>query len=122
MKEFFRRLGFRKMDEMERMVALKAQRNTLLYGVVFLLGWSIYNAWRALATQGEMDTTPSFLLVTMSLVLSFSQLYYQKRLLAGTEEGEAYSRSFRNTLLAGLGITVVLVAVGTGLILWGVGR
>lgn len=122
MKEFFRRLGFRKMDEMEQMVALKAQRNTLLYGVVFLLGWSIYNAWRALATQGEMDTTPSFLLVTMSLVLTFSQLYYQKRLLAGTEEGEAYSRSFRNTLLAGLGITVVLVAVGTGLILWGVGR
>ena len=70
MKAFFRRLGFRKMDEMERMVALKAQRNALLYGVIFLLGWSIYNAWRALATQSEMDTTPSFLLVTMSLVLS----------------------------------------------------
>ena len=122
MKAFFRRLGFRKMDEMERMVALKAQRNALLYGVIFLLGWSIYNAWRALATQSEMDTTPSFLLVTMSLVLTFSQFYYQKRLLAGTEEGEAYSRSFRNTLLAALAVVVMLVAVGTGLILWGMGR
>ena len=122
MKAFFRRLGFRKMDEMERMVALKAQRNALLYGVIFLLGWSIYNAWRALSTQSEIDTTPSFLLVTMSLVLTFSQFYYQKRLLAGTEEGEAYSRSFRNTMLAALAVTVALVAVGTGLILWGMGR
>ena len=118
MKEFFRKLGFRKMDEMERMVALKAQRNALLYGVVFLFGWTIYNSWRAIAAQSEVDLTPSFLLVTMSLVLTFSQVHYQKRLLAGTEEGAEYSRSFRRTMLAALAVAAVLVAVGAAAIVW----
>lgn len=103
---------------MERMVALKAQRNALLYGVVFLLGWTIYNSCQAVAAGSRADLTPSFLLVTMSLVLSFSQVYYQKKLLAGTEEGEEYSRSFRHTLLAALAVMAVLVAVGTAALLW----
>ena len=118
MKEWFRKMGFRKMDEMERMVALKAQRNALLYGVVFLLGWSIYNSIQAMAAGSRADLTPSFLLVTMSLVLTFSQVYYQKRLLAGSEEGEEYSRSFRHTMLAALAVAAVLVAVGAAAILW----
>lgn len=118
MKEWFRRMGFRKMDEMERMVALKAQRNALLYGVVFLLGWSIYNSIQAMAAGSRADLTPSFLLVTMSLVLTFSQVYYQKRLLAGTEEEKEYSRFFWHTLLWGLVVMAVLMAVGAAAIVW----
>ena len=119
MKNFFNRLGFRKMDEMEQLIALKAQRNALCYTVVFLLGWSIYNSCHALSAQQKVDLIPSFLLSTIALVLVFSQIFYQRRLLAGTEEASKYMRGFWTVIFGALAGAAVAVVIGAVLILGG---
>ena len=119
MKQFLNKLGFRKMDELEQLIALKAQRNTLCYTVLFLLGWSIYNSCYALSAQQKVDLLPSFLLSTIVLVLIFSQLFYQRRLLAGTEDGKAYMRGFWTVILGALAGAAIAVAIGAALVLGG---
>lgn len=44
MKSFFSKLGFRKMDEMGKDIALKAQRNALIYALLALAMWSLYES------------------------------------------------------------------------------
>lgn len=117
MRKIWNKLGFRKMDEMEQMIAFKAQRNAFLYGVLFLVGWSIYNTCQAVVTQGRVDTMPSLLLSTMVLVLIGSQVFYQHQLMAGTQEGREYSRSFWLVLLGGLLGAALIVAAGVILVM-----
>ena len=44
MKRIFEKLGVRKMDEMERHILFKAQRNAYLFLVAALVIWSFYES------------------------------------------------------------------------------
>jgi hypothetical protein len=48
-KNFFKKIGFRKMDEMEQHIAFKAQRNALIFLLVTLLLWTLYEAHQVFA-------------------------------------------------------------------------
>ena len=117
MKKWLEKLGFREMDEMQKLIALKAQRNALIYAVVFLLGWSFWNCFQTLQHEAPLDNVPTILLSTIALVLIGSQMYYQQKVLKGSEEGKEYTRGLLGTLLLGLFLAAALVAVGTWLLL-----
>lgn len=117
MKKFFQKLGFQKMDEMQKLIALKAQRNALAYVVVFLLVWSLSNSLRTVRENVRLDNTPSFLLTTVALVLMASQFYYQHKILTGTGEEKELTRSFLRTFLPWLFLLLLILAVGTRLLL-----
>ena len=117
MKKWLEKLGFRKMDEMERLIALKAQRNTLFYMVLFLFGWSVVNSLRTLREQVPLDRTPGFLLSTAVLVLIGSQLYYQRRALSGSEEEKVLMGGFWRVFLPAFFLLVLILSIGTWLVL-----
>lgn len=51
MKNFFKKLGFHKMDEMEQHIAFKAQRNAFLFLELALLGWAFYESYKVYTYQ-----------------------------------------------------------------------
>lgn len=117
MKKWMKKLGFQEMDEMQRLIALKAQRNALIYAVLFLLAWEGWNLFRTLRYETELDNNPGLLLSTITLVLIGSQIYYQQKVLKGSEEGKVYTRSLTRTLILGCLLGVGLAVVGTWLML-----
>ena len=117
MKKWMKKLGFQEMDEMQRLIALKAQRNALIYAVLFLLAWEGWNLFRTLRYETELDNNPGLLLSTITLVLIGSQIYYQQKVLKGSEEGKVYTRSLTRTLILGCLLGAGLAVVGTWLML-----
>ena len=117
MKKWMKKLGFQDMDEMQRLIALKAQRNALIYAVLFLLAWEGWNLFRTLRYETELDNIPGLLLSTITLVLIGSQIYYQQKVLKGSEEGKVYTRSLTRTLILGCLLGVGLAVVGAWLML-----
>ena len=117
MKKWMKKLGFQEMDEMQRLIALKAQRNALIYAVLFLLAWEGWNLFRTLRYETELDNIPGLLLSTIALVLIGSQIYYQQKVLKGSEEGKVYTRSLTRTLILGCLLGAGLAVVGTWLML-----
>ena len=117
MKKWMKKLGFQDMDEMQRLIALKAQRNALIYAVLFLLAWEGWNLFRTLRYETELDNIPGLLLSTITLVLIGSQIYYQQKVLKGSEEGKVYTRSLTRTLILGCLLGAGLAVVGTWLML-----
>ena len=117
MKKWMKKLGFQEMDEMQRLIALKAQRNALIYAVLFLLAWEGWNLFRTLRYETELDNIPGLLLSTITLVLIGSQIYYQQKVLKGSEEGKVYTRSLTRTLILGCLLGAGLAVVGTWLML-----
>ena len=57
------------------------------------------------------------MLNALSLVLIGSQIYYQQKVLKGSEEGAEYTKNLVGTLIKGFFLIVVLLAVGTWLML-----
>ena len=117
MKKWMKKLGFQEMDEMQRLIALKAQRNALIYAVLFLLAWEGWNLFRTLRYETELDNIPGLLLSTITLVLIGSQIYYQQKVLKGSEEGKVYTRSLTRTLILGCLLGAGLAVVGAWLML-----
>lgn len=117
MKKWMKKLGFQEMDEMQRLIALKAQRNALIYAVLFLLAWEGWNLFRTLRYETELDNIPGLLLSTITLVLIGSQIYYQQKVLKGSEKGKVYTRSLTRTLILGCLLGAGLAVVGTWLML-----
>lgn len=116
-KKWMQKLGFQEMDEMQKLIALKAQRNALIYVLVFLLLWDGVEIFRAFRYNIAVGNLPTFLLSTLSLVLIGSQIYYQQKVLKGSEEGAEYTKNLVGTLIKGFFLIVVLLAVGTWLML-----
>lgn len=112
MRTFFLKLGFRKMDEMEKDIALKAQRIALIYALLALAIWSFYESFKVYTQQyTSLNLAPSFLLVTTSLVLIISQLVLQKRVVKGDDE---YKDTTPIIKIIGVGIIVVAIIISIG--------
>lgn len=118
MKSFFLKLGFRKMDEMEKDIALKAQRNALIYILLALAIWSLYESFKVYTQHTSINTVPSFLLVTTSFVLILSQLVLKKRVVKGDDEYKE-TTSLLNIIVVGV-IAVAIISIGAWLIFSGI--
>lgn len=115
MANFWAKLGFRKADEMERAIQLKAIRLAWCYTVVFLLGWTFYESYRVYQYHTRLNLFPCLLLVTQNLVLILSQLYFTKKV--STDEGEGGAPGFGRSLLLAALIALAVGAVGCILLL-----
>jgi len=99
------------MDEMERAIALKAQRNALVYVFVALFLWTMWESVSFYLYRTNLDLLPCFLLVTTSLVQSFSQLILQKRAVTSDEEYRDPNPLWK-TLAAALAVAAIIATVG----------
>jgi len=119
MKSFFSKLGFRKMDEMEKDIALKAQRNALIYILLVLAIWSFYESFKVYTQQISLYLVPSFLLVTTSFVLILSQLVLQKRVIKGDDEYKDTTPILK-TILVGVIIAAIIISIGAWIFFSGI--
>lgn len=120
MKAFFEKLGFHKMDEMEKNIALRAQRNALLYVMVALLIWSLHESFEVYTKNTALNLFPSFLLITTVLVQLFSQLVLQKRAVKGDEEYHD-DHPLWKIIVSVVVASAVIVALGSLITLWVIG-
>lgn len=118
MKQFFAKLGIHKMDEMEKNIALKAQRNALIYLIGALLVWSLYESYKVHIQNSSVNLAPSFLLVTTALVLIFSQMYLQKQAVKGDDEYQEENPFYKLILVIAI-IVGVIVSIGSWILMAG---
>ena len=119
MKGIFRRLGFRGMDEMERHIVFRAQRNAYVFLVVALLLWSFYESYRVYAYHVRINLLPCALLGAAGLIQSFSQLVMTRNAVKDDDD------SCETSPLLGIIVLVCVAAgaaatVGAAVILMGV--
>ncbi len=117
MKNFFRKLGFHKMDEMEQSIMFKAQRNAFLFLEFALIFWSLYESYKVLAYHTHLNIVPSmFAMVAMSIQY-ISQLIITHNAVKGDDETPNASPLFKTILLI-IVFAVVIIAVGNFVIFW----
>lgn len=119
MKSFFSKLGFRKMDEMEKDIALKAQRNALIYVLVVLAILSFYESFKVYTQHTSLNSAPSFLLITTSFVLILSQLVLQKRVVKGDDEYKDTTSIFK-IIVVGIIVAAIVISIGAWIVFSGV--
>ena len=119
MKAFFRKLGFRKMDEMEQQIAFRAQRNALVFLLMALFIWTMYEAHKVYADGTMLNPVPCFLLAAASCIQLFSQLIMTRNAVKDDEE------SFEDAPLLKIIVLVcvimgVVVTIGAAVVLMSV--
>lgn len=119
MKSFFSKLGFHKMDEMEKDIALRAQRNALIYVLLVLAIWSFYESFKVYTHHTSLNSTPSFLLVTTSFVLILSQLVLQKRAVKGDDEYKDTTPILK-IIVVGVIFAAIIIAIGAWIVFSGI--
>ncbi len=118
MKLFFAKLGFRKMDEMEKEIALKAQRNALLYVLLALTAWSFYESFKVYTQHTSLNSVPSFLLISTSFVLVASQLVLQKRAVKGDDEYKDPAPIVK-IIAASVIVAAIIISIGAFIVMSG---
>ncbi len=121
MKKLLNSLGFRKMDEMEKTIALKAQRVALFYVTVALLSWSFYESYKVYAYGEMLNSFPSMLLGSTSLVLVISQAFFKYQAVKGDEEF-SYSGAVWKFVVIAMLVFGLIMMVGTFILVSGVLR
>lgn len=119
MKDIFKRLGFRRMDEMERHIAFRAQRNAYFFLIAALLAWSFYESYRVYAHHARINLIPCMLLGAAGLIQSFSQLVMTRNAVKDDED------SYETAPLLGIIILICVAAavaatIGAAVVLMGV--
>ena len=118
MKQLFEKLGFHKMDEMDKVIAQKAQRNALIYVIVALLVWSFYESYKVYTQNTPINLAPCFLLVSTCLVLNFSQLFFQKQAVKDDDEYKDENPFWKIVLIIAI-ISVIIVSFGSWFLIAG---
>ena len=116
MKRILQRLRMRKMDEMERHILFRAQRNAYLFLVAALVVWSFYESYQVHTRHGRLNLVPCLLLVVAALIQTFSQLILTRRAVQGDED------SFETEPLVKIVVLVcavigVIVTIGAAVVL-----
>lgn len=119
MKNFFKKLGFRKMDEMEQHIAFKAQRNALLFFELALLSWSFYECYKVYAYQTRLNTFLCLILSVGLVIQGFSQLIMTRNAVKNDEDSCETWPLFKILLLC-LVIAAVIISFGVAFIIMGV--
>lgn len=73
MKRILRKLGFHSLDEMEKAILFKSQRNAYIFLMLALSAWSLYESWKVYTEHSRINMLPCFLLGAASLIQALSQ-------------------------------------------------
>lgn len=119
MKSLLKKLGFRRMDEMERYIAFRAQRNAYLFLVAALVVWTFAESWRVYAQHTRLNLIPCMLLAVSSLIQSFSQIIMTRNAVKDDEDSCETAPLLRLILLICV-VAGVVVTVGAAMVLMSV--
>ena len=119
MKNLLKKLGFRKMDEMEQHIAFKSQRYAYIFLMVALLVWTIYESYKVFAFQTMLNPLPCFLLAAAACIQTFSQLVMTRN--AVKNDGDSYETSPLFKIIIWICVVCgVIVTVGAAIVIMGV--
>ncbi|WP_343208601.1 hypothetical protein [Anaerolentibacter hominis] len=104
------------MDEMEKLIVLRSQRNALIFITVVLALWTFYSCFRVFAYGERFNIIPSSLLTAAAMVEQFSRKYLEKKMTEGDEEYKASGR-FLWILLGAVLLAVLIAVIGSFLLL-----
>ena len=119
MKKAFKKLIPRKMDEMERYIVFRSQRNSYFFLVIALVLWSFYESWKVYAYHTRLNILPCMLLAVSALIQIFSQLIMTRNAVKDDEDSYKTGPLFRIIVLACV-IAGVIATVGAAVVLMGV--
>lgn len=105
MKRLLKKLGFRKMDEMEQSILFRAQRNAYLFLTAALVVWTFYESGRVYRYHTPLNLTPCLLLAIAVLIQAFTQLILTRQAVKDDTD------SCETGPLAGL-VTLVCITAG----------
>lgn len=117
MKKFFEKLGFRKMDEMEQLIAFKAQRNAFVFLLLSLFVWTLYESYTTLAFKADLDPLPCFLLAGASSIRFFSEAVMSHNAVKGDEDSPKASTLSKKVLLCAVVVAITMVVANIIIIL-----
>lgn len=86
MKKYFSELGFHKMDEMQRYILFRAQRNSYIFLIIALLIWSLYESYGVYTRHTELNLFPCMLLVAAVTIQNLSQLIMTRNAVKDDED------------------------------------
>lgn len=118
MRRFFKKRDFHGMDEMEKAILFKAQRNACFFLVFALLLVSLYKSFRVYRFHESLDPLPSLLLAAAVLIQTFSQLLMTRNAVKDDEESFETAPLIRIILFLCV-IAVIIAAAGAALVLMG---
>lgn len=121
MKGIFRKLGFHKMDEMERHILFASQRNSYLFLIGALLAWSFYESYKVYTYHVRLNLLPCILLVTASLIQCFSQLAMTRNAVKDDEDSYETAPILKIIILACV-VTSIVAMIGASFIMMGVSK
>lgn len=102
-----KKIGYHKMDEMERAILFKAQRNAYLFLAAALVVWSFYESYRVYAYHTRLNPVPCFLLGAAVLIQAFSQLALTRHAVKDDEDSYETGPLFRIVVLACVAAAVI---------------
>ena len=112
MKKLFKKLGFHKMDEMEQNIMFKAQRNALVFLLVALFIWTLYESYKVYVFHVSLNPLPCFLLAMATCIQTFSQLVITHNAVKDDEESPKTSPLLKGVLLS-LAIVAIIITIGS---------
>jgi len=86
MKDFLKKLGFHKMDEMEMTIQLKSLRWAWLYTILFLFVWFCYESFRLKTPETPMNLLPLILLTSQNIIRYIAKAIYDKKMSDDADE------------------------------------
>lgn len=119
MKNFLKKLGFRRLDEMERSILFKAQRNAYLFLTAALLIWSLYESCQVYLHHSRLNLLPCFLLVSAVVIQAFSQLILTRSAVKDDEDSFETGPLLRIILLVCVIVSILATAIAA-IVLMGV--
>lgn len=111
MKQFLKKLGFRRLDEMERSILFKAQRNAYLFLAAALLIWSLYESCQVYLHHSRLNLLPGLLLVSAVVIQALSQLIMTRSAVKDDEDSFETEPLLRIILLICVIVSILATAV-----------
>ncbi len=119
MKKLLKKLGFRKMDEMESQINFKAQGIAYCFLIIALFIWTIAEGIKGLINQSSFNLLPCLLLSTASLIHNISQQIMIRNAVKDDEESFESSPLFK-IILTVFVVIAVCVTIGSFIVIMGV--
>lgn len=88
------------MDEMERHILFKAQRNAYLFLIAALVIWSFYESIQVYIHHSRLNLLPCLLLTAAVLIQSFSQIILTRSAVKDDEDSYETGPLIKLVLLA----------------------
>ena len=107
---------FHRMDEMERHILFKAQRNAYFFLVAALAVWSFYESWQVYVQHTRLNLLPCLLLVGAVLIQSVSQLALTRSAVKDDEDSYETGPLARLVVFV-CAVACVMAAVGAAVVL-----